>query len=314
MVQYGADPSAVVKPTGRAVKVQPRTGGKPRGIEELEAELGVRDLTEVIEPLNVFLYGDTGAGKTVLSASIVEIPEMRPILFINIEGGTRSIKSREGIRVVDLRTPLQARLVRQYLKDNWKKFRCVIMDSLTEYRILESRGVLAQAMLTDATHDKEVLNLRDWGKTHDRVREFVRFLRDLPIYTIVTALMSKTKDETTGALHIEPMLSEKLNGTVPGYFDLVGYLQVENVGGKKTRRLYVQPTDKMKAKDRTDALGEYIDNPTMEKLLSKTQPRGYFSPGVFDEPTGAPVEGQAEVEAQVGEPAAVSSDEKKEEE
>jgi len=256
-----------------------RTQGQ--SAEDLEKALGIRPLVEVIEPLNMFIYGDNGVGKTVLAASVNKV--MSPVLFLNVEGGTRSIEDREGIEVLDMTTPRAARLVRQYLRDNYTKYRAVILDSLTEYRIMESRGVLAQSVLEDPTHDKESLNIKDWGKTHDRVREFVRFLRDLPIYVVVTALQESTKDELTGAIYLGPMLSDKLNSMIPGYFDLVGCLAVVEIDNKPVRRLYIQPTSRMKAKDRTQLtkkLGDHLDNPNMEVILKSAQTRGMFTPDV----------------------------------
>ncbi len=270
----------------RSVRVQPRTGGAPAPatLDNLAAELGITPMEEIVEPLKIFIYGDSGVGKTVLASTLADIPEMHPTLYINVEGGTRSIKARQGLFNVNLKTAADASKLQAYLRQMYgpngeAKWRAIIFDGITEYRVMQSRSVLVAACREDASHDREVLSIRDWQRVYDRTREFARFLRDLPVYVIVTALQETIKDEDTGALHIMPMLSEKLNGSVPGYFDIVGYLCTAEVsrGGPRVRRLYVQPTERRRGKDRSDELGEYLDDPTMPKLLAKAQPRGLFA-------------------------------------
>lgn len=258
-----------VKP--RTVVAQPRTGGviDPAKLDELEASLGIKPLADVVEPLKIFVYGASGVGKTVLAASIAEV--MEPVLLINIEAGTRSIKQRKGIFNVDIKTPAQVRQLQAYLRTAHSKYKAIVFDGITEFRVMQSRGVLAQSIAEDSTHDKEVLSLRDYMKVFDRTREFARFLRDLPVYVVMTALEETVKDEDSGALHIMPMLSEKLNGSVPGYFDIVGWLTTvkPNRDAERIRRLYVQPTERRRGKDRSDSLGEYLDEPTMAKLIGR---------------------------------------------
>ena len=40
---------------------------------------------------SVCIYGGPGTGKTTLAASSVEVPDMQPVLHLNIENGTQSI-------------------------------------------------------------------------------------------------------------------------------------------------------------------------------------------------------------------------------
>jgi hypothetical protein len=68
------------------------------------------------------------------------------------------------------------------------------------------------------------------------------------------------------------MLPGKLRGEVPGYFDVVGYLKAEEqrVDGKVvvTRMLQTTKTRRVVAKDRTSALPDIINNPTIPEMWS----------------------------------------------
>src|SRR5688572_28653656 len=41
--------------------------------------------------LNAMIYGDSGAGKTLLTGTAAFVPELSPVLLIDVEGGTHSL-------------------------------------------------------------------------------------------------------------------------------------------------------------------------------------------------------------------------------
>jgi ABC-type phosphate transport system auxiliary subunit len=63
-----------------------------------------------------------------------------------------------------------------------------------------------------------------------------------------------------------PGFAGKLRTELPGFMDIVGYLYAENQGGEVTRKLQVQGTRRVVAKDRTSALGDVMENATIPHM------------------------------------------------
>src|SRR5690606_6666344 len=98
-----------------------------------------------------------------------------------------------------------------------------------------------------------------------------RYFRDLPMHVIITALAQEVRDERDGSVTVKPSLPGKLADEVAGFLDIVGYLGTSErtIDGKRIiiRQMLAQPMGKYIAKDRSDRLGQYIEEPTMTKIL-----------------------------------------------
>jgi hypothetical protein len=69
-----------------------------------------------------------------------------------------------------------------------------------------------------------------------------------------------------------PGFSGKLASEVPGFCDIVGYYYNDNSTGEVVRRLQFQGTRRVQAKDRTDSLGEFIDDPSIPLMWNMIHP------------------------------------------
>jgi hypothetical protein len=118
--------------------------------------------------------------------------------------------------------------------------------------------------------DEDVPSQRAWGKSGERMRRIITAYRDLPVHLIATCLVGVEYDEANGTTNFHPQLPGKLRGDVPGYFDVVGYLKAEEkrVGTESTivRTLQVAKTRRVVAKDRTDVLGQVIEDPNIPDM------------------------------------------------
>lgn len=260
-----------------------------------------------LDKLKILVYGEPGAGKTVLAGSAQDCKSMKNALMISVEAGTLSIRDRD-IDVLDPDSIREFRNIfdwiasharfRQQFEDSGyedddaldnlkmlhkdlfkeetdepKLFRTVIIDNLTEVNTLASDEVL------DVDKDSIVLDppierRRDWGKIKKMVGKIVRDFKNLPIHTIITA--HKTKDGDEPDSKFKPAVTGNLKDELPGFFDVVGILQPvqeEDENGESIINRYfsVEGSDRFIAKDRSDSLGTTMINPTMSDIMSKIE-------------------------------------------
>ncbi len=177
----------------------------------------------------MLIYGEPGAGKTYLLGTAEDHEDTSPMLLIDIEGGTLTLR-RRNIDVVQVRSMKQIEEVHNEIaNDTDRHYKTVGIDSLTELQKLDMRTVMKETYnrKPDST-DIYVPSQREWGKSGERVRMIVRAFRDLPVNTLVTALMSSDKDDRTGQTSFFPSFPGKLRSEIPGFFDVVGYLTTFN--------------------------------------------------------------------------------------
>jgi hypothetical protein len=229
------------------------------------------------DALRLLIHGDPGQGKTFLCGTAADDPRTHPVLFVDTEGGTLTIREKDVqvVRVTSYRDIV--RLV-TYLRKGNHKYKSIVIDSLTEMQKLIMADILRENQISGSrSHDPDMPEQRDWGKNAERVRKVVRAFRDLPkVHVIFTCLSQEVKDEQTGHVTIKPSLPGKLRDEVPGFIDVVGWLHTakvtEQAGDKKTQRLVrqimFQPEGRIIAKDRSAALGTIMVDPTIPKILS----------------------------------------------
>lgn len=223
---------------------------------------------ETIEYINFLVYGDPGAGKTVLGGSADEVPEMRPVLVIDIEGGLLSLASRyPDVETVRVKTwdDMQRVYDDLLLKDHG--YKTVMLDSLTEIQKFSMATIMEFTVKKDPDRDPDIPSMREWGKNIEQIRRLVRAFRDLPMHTIFTALAKSDKDNKSGAVKTKPSLSGKLADEVAGFVDIVGYQYTKVMEDQLRRFLLTAATDRYVAKDRSDNLPPTIEDPTMTKIF-----------------------------------------------
>ena len=84
--------------------------------------LVIQSPDEIKDKFNTLIYGDSGAGKTVLAGSASNVLEMNPVIFVDIEGGTLSLNLYKDIDVVKVDSWTSAIRVKKDLqKDSFYK-------------------------------------------------------------------------------------------------------------------------------------------------------------------------------------------------
>lgn len=242
------------------------------------AGLDLLTVEDVPPWLNLMLYGDPGAGKTVLAGSADEVADMSPVLLIDIEGGAFSLKAfYPGVHVIRVRSLDQLVTIYKELEKGEHPYRTVIVDSLSETAKMIMNNIMAAVVAEDSDRDPDVPSLREWGKLGEQMRRMVRRFRDLPMHTIFTALLDETQDQK-GRVRKYPMLGGKLKREVSGFMDIVLFVYTKhvkiNAAGELDkdadeslhRFVLSSSTDEYVCKDRSNRMPEILLDPTMTKI------------------------------------------------
>lgn len=226
--------------------------------------LKVRKASESKNNPTALVYGEGGTGKTTFVATAADVPELCPVLHLNVENGADSISSRKNIDVVDIDTIRELQQVYSDLQARQGAgYRTVIVDNLTESQAQGMDDILntkvAKADFVD--FDGATFANGAWNRSSEQMRKLVRYFRDLPVYTIFVA-WERDYAENGGPSDIGPHFTKSFGKEAPGLVNDVYRLSVQ--GG--IRVLQTQRTDRLSAKDRSGLLPPIIKNPTMTVL------------------------------------------------
>lgn len=242
-------------------------------------------LEEFDESINVLWYGDHGAGKTVLGATLNE----RAVIFATEAGAISARRAGSTSRVVRITgwkhldqmfKWLKAQLVAAgaYEKDgvmgfewNGQLVTWIIIDTATEMQELGLRHILdTQHKANPGKRDIDIPAIQDHQKWQNSFKRFVKAFNDLPINVLwLAAEMSETDDEERtnyrpafqgrNGIGDPTAMSRWVTGTVHAYGRLVVRRTAE---GEEYRRLIMRPPVGKDRYNITEGLG-YIDRPDM---------------------------------------------------
>lgn len=232
-------------------------------------------ISKVIEQppfFNILIYGNSGAGKTRLAGSADAVPELRRVLFIDVEGGTLTLRhtTYNEVEVVRVRTWQEMEDVYKALAVPGHGFNTVVIDSLTEAQKMSMDRIMRKKVEEDEDADSDVPGIREWNINIEQTRKYVRKFRDLPVNTIFTALEHSDKNMMRGTTRRKPSLSGKVKDEVAAFLDIVVYLYTKEreVDGesRQQRMLLTGQTEDTVAKDRSNRLPMVIPDPTMATI------------------------------------------------
>jgi phage nucleotide-binding protein len=237
--------------------------------DKLRQELGVGS-PMMFEWLNLLIYSKPGAGKTFFIGTAMDSIETRPLLILDIEGGAVTLRKRPDVDVVQLRSRDEVVFWHDKLlnQNDVLGYKTVAIDTGSELAKLDMREIMIVAHNENPQQHVDVPSPREWGIAGEHMRRIVRAYRDLPMNFIMTAHLDERTDDLN-IMRIYPMFSGKLRIELAGFMDIVGLLHTTVEDEEIVRHLQVQPGPRSIAKDRTAALGDTIDNPTIPMLWQK---------------------------------------------
>lgn len=210
-------------------------------------ELKIRKTSEEnYQYLKVLTYGYSGTGKTMFAGGAP-----KP-LFLDIEAGLLTLRNKD-VDAVKIEKWKDVEDVFMFLKNEKHDYQTVVVDSLTE---------LQKKLADELIKGKERLTIGDWGILIDKIRRFVRHVRDLPMHVIVICLADQRKDDEKGRVYAVPSLNGKaLPGELAAYFDIVLYQYTKKNKDNENGAEYLALThgeERVVAKDRSGKLKPVI--------------------------------------------------------
>ena len=167
--------------------------------------------------IGFLLYGDPGAGKTHAAC---QAPS--PLVLLTEKNGITTVRrSNPDAQVVLVNHVNELREVLGMAMKGALPSGCqtLVVDSLTEVQRLFRDDIMA------GKPAGQPFGIQDWGTMAERMRRFMRTLRDVPYSVVATALAESVVSEADGVRYIQPQFEGKKTGTeVAQYFSGVAYM------------------------------------------------------------------------------------------
>lgn len=242
--------------------------------------LKIRKPQDKLPWLNIMVYGDSGAGKTLLAGTAAYVQELSPVLFVDVEGGTHTLSHFGDTADIDIipdpedeRTLKWTDIQKIYndLYNGRHPYKTVVIDSLTEMQKLAMNSILGNDRKMSIDAEGNLPEFKEWHINTEQMRRMVRAFRDLPMNTIFTALADDKADPRTAKSENPrflkaPSFTKKLAQEIPAFFDLVFYLYSKQRGQQNVRYIQTDKDNSVVAKCRVHGIPMIVEQPDMEVL------------------------------------------------
>jgi hypothetical protein len=236
--------------------------------------------------IKALIYSEPGVGKTTLAAGAQDHPKMRPVLFLNIEGGLLSVNHRRDLHAIDVSSPDEAEDVATKIatgKKWWGRIRTVVIDNGTELQNLDLQQIVEREMhvVTQGGKRRTSKNdiwQEDYGESTVKLMRIYRKFRHLPIHLVITAhakyvypktMSRNVRQEDLEPTVVLPWLTQKLCKSVMGMVDFVWYMRRSEEDSER-REMVTQTDGIIQAKTRgrffAKRIGPVVENPRLPQL------------------------------------------------
>lgn len=226
--------------------------------------------------ISILVHGPTKVGKSTFS-----VTGPYPTLFMDVEKAARFLKGRKkrwnpltesppvhdgtwDICVVNVDSWEKATKSYEWLKGGKHPFRSVVLDSISEL----------QAKAQEFVAGRNQMKTQDWGTLLSKMAFYCRDLRDLTtadnsqIEAVVITAMSREVDGV-----FKPYLQGQISALVSFWFDITGYLWVEQVADADgvvtdVRKLMTGKHPQFETGNRVPDLPYIIENPNVTGILN----------------------------------------------
>lgn len=234
---------------------------------------------------NVLIFGDPGAGKTTFAASAQDHPDMRNVLFADIEGGLVSIAHRGDIHRMKIKSTAELEgLGWQLVKGQYPSVHTVVIDNVTELQTLNLQEIVMKAIhggrnrVKNRERTMDDVFQEDYLKSTKQLSRLFRMFRDLPMHVVFIAHMKRVYPkvpEGTDLTKIQPIallpsVSAKLGEALMGYVDFVWCLEEDpDIEMDQPGRRFMVTASRGEYRCKTrgprffEAIGPVIDDPAL---------------------------------------------------
>jgi len=214
---------------------------------------------------NCLIVGESGVGKTPLSATLADCEDTAPCLFLDVDMGSLSIVDNPRPTVVEITSWSQVQRIYLLLKNQkWDElaeltnsepleYRSIVIDSGTELEYMLRRTVVGEDGRSEIPEQQHYL------KTQERFRSLYRAFRDLPMSLVMTAGVRDLKDDVVGIVKFYPAFQPGLTRDLVRMTDLVLFMDVRLEDKTKwSRCLQTHASQRIIARDRSQKLEPLI--------------------------------------------------------
>ncbi len=208
----------------------------------------------------MLVYGQGGVGKTTFTATAP-----KPVLA-DCEGGAKYFGLR-GISMDVARIEKWADVEDFYRAVAKSEYETIVVDPIGELMEKLKSHVISM-------RDKKLVQadgtptMAGWGYMKDKMRMFIKSIRDLNKHVIIVAHVEEKNDEER--IVKRPKVMTKLSEELIALSDIVGFMEVLKMDGEEKRIIRVSPSDKYESKDRTGQLGGIIP-PDFQEIVHAVQ-------------------------------------------
>lgn len=224
--------------------------------------------------INLCVVAQSGFGKTVLAGT----EESMLIISIDPEGTDSALYQGSKAKQWICRDYADLEECYSWLESGGaSEFLWICIDSADEAQKALQKSWLDKNRAKAGKRDPDVLGLDGYQITQAQFIRFTKQFNDLPVHVMWTSKPQELTDGEGEVYYLPNIHGGKgeLAGTFMGYMKVQGFgvfhEKVTKVGDKKkveqVRRYHFQPFGAYKGKDRYDALGPYLDNPTLPQIV-----------------------------------------------
>lgn len=228
------------------------------------------------ENFNAIVYGGLGSGKTALLRTA-----RKPVLLHSFDpGGVKTLTDyvKTGEIIPDTRFEVEDPSKPKAFKtwdDNYTRLKQMkFFDHVGTFAI-DSLTTFAQAVLNAVMHKAGraggTPQQNDWFPQMCIIENAIKDILALPCDVIITAHDAMTKDEVTGKVMKDIMITGKLVRRLPLLFDEIYYANTKETSKGVTYNLLTQKTSTYQARTRIGRFGKFdqYEEPDIKNLLRK---------------------------------------------
>jgi len=212
--------------------------------------------------IKALIYGQAGAGKTRFCA---DAPKPQ---WFDFESSTETLRHWPEFETTPVKTPKDVEELRRDIIHSIKDpdIETVVIDSITtslDYYLRRRMDSVA------AKRDKYTLYEADYKYATQVFTDLFGFLQEAPINVVIIGHERIFRDNDTGTVTgIVPDVTPRLQQAVTRLVNVVGYMEVEPSMQKgPTRKLYLNRTKVIEAKNRLNIQEVYVTNPEWKEIF-----------------------------------------------
>lgn len=225
--------------------------------------------------ISMQVVAESGFGKTVLAGSEASCC----ILSVDPEGTDSALYQGSKAQQWIIRDYEDMEEAYRYFRDKGhKEFKWLCVDSGPEMQKIFQTTWLNKNRANAGKRDPDVLGMDGHQVTQLQLIRFIKQINDLPMHKLWTALPLALTDAEGEPYYLPAYHGGKgdVAQQVMGYMKVQGYGEFATrkvkrngkVEEKIVRRYHFQPYGPYKGKDRYDALGPFMDDPTLPEITA----------------------------------------------